>query len=166
MGKRSTGKGAAIGGVIAVTTTALLGPAVLGGMAVGALHHKNLGLTDADKARLTVDLNAGKAAVGVMAHYDTVLPGKVHRVSYEDLVEEPEAEIRKLLAYLELPFEEQCLRFYENERAVRTPSSEQVRQPIFQEALEHWRNYEPWLGPLKEALGPVLSEYPAVPATI
>jgi hypothetical protein len=70
VGKRSTGKGAAIGGVIAVTTTALLGPAVLGGMAVGALHHKNLGLSDADKARLTVDLNAGKAAVGVMAHYD------------------------------------------------------------------------------------------------
>jgi len=71
MGTRSTGKGAAIGGVIAVTTTALLGPAVLGGMAVGALHHKNLGLSDADKARLTVDLNAGKAAVGVMARYDT-----------------------------------------------------------------------------------------------
>src|SRR3954468_23871352 len=71
MGTRSTGKGAAIGGVIAVTTTALLGPAVLGGIAVGALHHKNLGLSDADKARLTVDLNAGKAAVGVMTHADT-----------------------------------------------------------------------------------------------
>src|SRR3954454_6327464 len=71
VGARSTGKGAAIGGVIAVTTTALLGPAVLGGLAVGALHHKKLGLSDADKARLTVDLNAGKAAVGVMAHYDT-----------------------------------------------------------------------------------------------
>jgi hypothetical protein len=71
VGARSTGKGAAIGGVIAVFSTALLGPAVLAGVAVGALHHKNLGLSDADKARLTVELNAGKAAVGVMAHYDT-----------------------------------------------------------------------------------------------
>jgi hypothetical protein len=71
VGKRSTGKGAAIGGVIAVFSTAVLGPAVLAGAAVGAFHHKNLGLSDADKARLTVDLNAGKAAVGVMAHFDT-----------------------------------------------------------------------------------------------
>jgi hypothetical protein len=71
VGARSTGKGAAIGGVIAVFTTAVLGPAVLAGMAVGALHHKNLGLSDADKARLTVELNAGKAAVAVMAHFDT-----------------------------------------------------------------------------------------------
>jgi hypothetical protein len=71
VGARSTGKGAAIGGVIAVFSTAVLGPAVLAGVAVGALHHKNLGLSDADKARLTVDLNAGKAAVGAMAHFDT-----------------------------------------------------------------------------------------------
>ena len=71
VGKRSAGKGAAIGGVIAVFSTAFLGPAVLAGAAVGALHHKNLGLTDADKARLTVELNAGKAAVGVTAHSDT-----------------------------------------------------------------------------------------------
>jgi hypothetical protein len=71
VGAHSTHKGAAIGGVIAVLGPALLGPAVLGGVAVGALHHKNLGLSDADKARLTVDLNAGKAAVGVMAHFDT-----------------------------------------------------------------------------------------------
>ena len=71
VGARSTGKGAAIGGVVAVFSTALLGPAVLGGVAVGALHHKNLGLSDADKARLTVELNAGKAAVAVMAHSDT-----------------------------------------------------------------------------------------------
>ena len=71
VGKRSAGKGAAIGGVIAVFSTAVLGPAVLAGAAVGALHHKNLGLSDADKARLTVDLNAGKAAVAVMAHPDT-----------------------------------------------------------------------------------------------
>jgi len=71
VGAHSTGKGAAIGGVIAVLGPALLGPAVLGGVAVGALHHKNLGLSDGDKARLTVDLNAGKAAVGVMTHFDT-----------------------------------------------------------------------------------------------
>ena len=71
VGAHSTGKGAAIGGVIAVLGPALLGPAVLGGAAVGALHHKNLGLSDADKARITVELNAGKAAVGVMAHFDT-----------------------------------------------------------------------------------------------
>ena len=71
VGAHSTGKGAAIGGVIAVFSTALLGPAVLTGMAVGALHHKNLGLSDADKERLTGELNAGKAAVGVMAHFDT-----------------------------------------------------------------------------------------------
>jgi hypothetical protein len=71
VGAHSTGKGAAIGGVIAVLGPALLGPAVLGGVAVGALHHKNLGLSDADKARLSVELNEGKAAVGVMAHFDT-----------------------------------------------------------------------------------------------
>ncbi len=71
IGAHSTGKGAAIGGVIAVFSTALLGPAVLAGVAVGALHHKNLGLSDADKARLTVELNDGKAAVGVMSHADT-----------------------------------------------------------------------------------------------
>ena len=71
VGAHSTGKGAAIGGVIAVFSTALLGPAVLTGVAVGALHHKNLGLSDADKARLTVELNEGKAAIGVMAHFDT-----------------------------------------------------------------------------------------------
>src|SRR3954465_4801029 len=71
VGARSTGKGAAIGGVIGVFGVALLGPAILTGMAVGALHHKNLGLSDADKARLTVELNAGKAAVAVMAHPDT-----------------------------------------------------------------------------------------------
>jgi hypothetical protein len=70
VGKRSTGKGAAIGGVIAILGPVLLGPAVLAGAAVGALHHKNLGLTDADKARLTVDLQGGKAAVCVMAEYE------------------------------------------------------------------------------------------------
>jgi uncharacterized membrane protein len=71
VGAHSTGKGAAIGGVLGVFTYAFFGPAVVAGMAVGALHHKNLGLSDADKAHITVELNAGKAAVGVMAHSDT-----------------------------------------------------------------------------------------------
>jgi hypothetical protein len=101
--------------------------------------------------------------VALMAHFDAVLPGRIHRVFYESMIENTEAEVQRLLEYCGLPFEEQCLRFYENERAVRTASSEQVRQPIFRDALEHWRHYEPWLGPLKTALGGVLAAYPAVP---
>jgi hypothetical protein len=101
--------------------------------------------------------------VELMAHYDAVLPGRVHRVFHERLVENPERETRTLLDHLGLPFEESCLRFYETERAVRTASAEQVRQPIFSEGVEHWRNYEEWLGPLKTALGPVLDAYPDVP---
>src|SRR5205814_10018912 len=103
---------------------------------------------------------------GLLAALGRAAAGEDPRVLYETVVADTEAEIRRLLAYCHLPFEEQCLRFYENERAVRTPSSEQVRQPIFRAALEHWRTYEPWLGPLKEALGPFLSEYPAVPTAI
>ncbi|TLZ06184.1 MAG: sulfotransferase, partial [Gammaproteobacteria bacterium] len=101
--------------------------------------------------------------VELMAHFDRVLPGRVHRVHYESLVENTESEVRALLEYCGLPFEEQCLRFYENERAVRTASSEQVRQPIFRDGLEQWRHYEPWLEPLKTALGPVLDAYPGAP---
>jgi hypothetical protein len=104
--------------------------------------------------------------VDLMAHFDRVLPNRIHRVLYETVVAKTEAEVRRLLAYCTLPFEEACLRFYENERAVRTASSEQVRQPIFLEGLEHWRNYEPWLGPLKDALGSALSEYPVAPAAV
>jgi len=102
--------------------------------------------------------------VALMAHFDRVLPGRVHRVFYEQLVAEPEVEVRRLLAYLELPFEETCLEFYKNERAVSTISSEQVRTPIYTEALEHWRHYEPWLGPLKAVLGPIAEAYPDIPA--
>jgi tetratricopeptide (TPR) repeat protein len=101
--------------------------------------------------------------VALMAHFDAVLPGRVHRVIYESMVEGPEREIRALLDYCGLPFEESCLNFHENDRAVRTASSEQVRQPIFKDAVEHWQHYEPWLEPLKTALGPVLSAYPAAP---
>jgi len=101
--------------------------------------------------------------VALMAHYDSVMPGRVHRVIYEDMVADPETQVRRLLDYCGLPFEESCLRFYENERAVRTASSEQVRQPIYKDATDHWQNFEPWLGPLKDALGPVLPAYPAPP---
>lgn len=97
--------------------------------------------------------------VMLMHHFDTVLPGRVHRVLYEDMVADPEAQVRRLLDYCGLPFEEGCLRFYENERAVRTASSEQVRQPIFTEGLDHWRHYENWLGEMKAALGAVLENY-------
>ena len=94
--------------------------------------------------------------VELMAHFDETLPGRVHRVFYENMVEDTEGEVRRLLAYCGLPFEDGVLRFHENQRAVRTASSEQVRRPIFREGLDQWRNYEPWLGPLKSALGDVL----------
>ncbi|HYD36407.1 MAG TPA: sulfotransferase [Allosphingosinicella sp.] len=105
-----------------------------------------------------------RAYVELMRHFDAVLPGRIHRVIYERLVEDPEGEVRRLLDHLGLPFEESCLRFHENERAVRTASSEQVRRPINREGLDQWRAFEPWLGPLKEALGPVLDAYPDAPA--
>ena len=101
--------------------------------------------------------------VELMAHFDAVLPGRVHRVFYETMIEETESEVRRLLDYCGLPFDERCLRFYETERAVRTASSEQVRRPIYREGVDHWRNYEPWLEPLKSALGPVIDAYPATP---
>ena len=88
----------------------------------------------------------------LMAHFDAVAPGAVHRVQYESMVDDTETEVRRLLDYLGLPFEAQCLRFHENDRAVRTASSEQVRRPIFREGLDQWRHYEPWLDPLKAAL--------------
>ncbi|MCE3285458.1 MAG: triacylglycerol lipase [Steroidobacteraceae bacterium] len=101
--------------------------------------------------------------VDLMAHFDTVLPGRIHRVVYERMVEDTEDEVRRLLEYCGLPFEEACLKFYETERAVRTPSSEQVRQPIFRDGVEQWKNYEPWLGPLATALGAALDSYPEAP---
>jgi hypothetical protein len=79
------------------------------------------------------------------------------------MVRDPEAEIRRLLEYCGLAFEESCLRFHETERGVRTSNSEQVRRPIFAPAIEPWRNYEPWLGRMKAVLGDVLDFYPAVP---
>ncbi len=101
--------------------------------------------------------------VRLMQHVDTVLPGRVHRVLYERMVDDTEGEVRALLAACGLAFEEATLRFFENDRAVRTASSEQVRRPIYREGTEAWQGFEPWLRPLKEALGPVLDAYPDVP---
>lgn len=101
--------------------------------------------------------------VALMAHFDDVLPGRVHRVIYEDMVADTETQVRALLDYCGLEFDDRCLRFFENERAVRTASSEQVRRPIYRDGLDQWRHFAPWLGPLEEALGPVLARYPAVP---
>jgi hypothetical protein len=101
--------------------------------------------------------------VELMAHFDAVLPGRIHRVFYEDMVADTEAEVRKLLDACGLPFDDGCLRFFENARPVRTASSEQVRQPIYREGVDHWRHFEPWLGPLKDSLGTVLDAYPAAP---
>jgi tetratricopeptide (TPR) repeat protein len=90
--------------------------------------------------------------VSLMEHWKAVMPGRIHFVQYEGLVEDTENEIRRMLDYCGLPFEEGCLRFWETDRAVSTPSAEQVRRPIYRDAVEQWRNFEPWLGPLKAAL--------------
>ena len=102
--------------------------------------------------------------VALMAAYDEAAPGGVRRVIYEQMVADTEGEVRRLLADLDLPFEPGCLEFYNNDRAVRTASSEQVRRPIFKDGLEQWKNYEAWLDPLREALGPVVSASPESPA--
>ncbi len=91
--------------------------------------------------------------VELMDHWDEALPGKVLRVHYEDVVEDLESEVRRILEHCGLDFEQACLDYHRTERSVRTPSSEQVRQPIFRAGLDYWRNYEEWLDPLKEALG-------------
>jgi len=104
--------------------------------------------------------------VALMAHWDDVLPGAVRRVIYEEVVEDGDAAIRTLLESLGLPFEESCLRFWENDRPVRTASSEQVRRPINRDGLASWAHYEPWLAPLKQALGEILQSYPDVPETL
>lgn len=92
--------------------------------------------------------------VELMDHFDRVLPGRILRVGYEDLVADTEQQIRRLLAFCGVAFEPACLEFHKTERMVRTVSSEQVRRPISADAVDHWRNYDPWLEPLKTALGP------------
>lgn len=93
--------------------------------------------------------------VELMDYWDKVLPGAVLRVQHEDVVADLETQVRRMLDYLGLPFEQSCIDYHKTERSVRTPSSEQVRQPIFTSSLEQWKNYEPWLEPLITALGPV-----------
>ncbi len=94
----------------------------------------------------------------------SLLPGKVLRVQYEDVVADLDGQVRRMLEHCGLPFEEACLNYHETDRSVRTPSSEQVRQPIYKSGLEPWRPFEPFLEPLKDALGPVLDRYPVTPA--
>jgi len=97
--------------------------------------------------------------VRAMDHYDAVLPGRIHRVIHEQLLDDPETEVRALLSYLGLPFEEACMEFHRNERAVRTASSEQVRRPINRDGVGQWKPYRAWLGPLEDALGDLSETY-------
>ena len=95
----------------------------------------------------------------LMRYWDAALPGRVLRVCYEDLVEDLEANVRRILEFCGLEFEPACVEFYKTERSVYTASSEQVRQPIFREGLFQWRNYEHWLGSLRDSLGDALVRY-------
>ena len=90
----------------------------------------------------------------LMAHWESVFPGQILRVQYEDVVNDLESQTKRLLDYCELNFEDACLSFYKTKRAVRTASSEQVRQPINKKGLEQWKHFEQWLAPLKTALDP------------
>ena len=98
--------------------------------------------------------------VELMDHWDKVLPGQVLRVQYEEVVADLDTQVRRILDYCGLEFEDSCINFYETDRSVRTPSSEQVRQPIYQSGIEQWKNFESNLDPLKQALGPILERYP------
>jgi tetratricopeptide (TPR) repeat protein len=101
--------------------------------------------------------------VRMMAHLDHVLPGRVHRLLHEAMLEDTENQVRALLDHIGVPFDPACLRFWENDRAVRTASSEQVRRPINRDGVDQWQRFDAWLGPLRSALGPVLDSYPAAP---
>ena len=103
-----------------------------------------------------------RAYVRLMAHWDRVLPGKVLRVHYEQVVADLESQVRRILDFLGLPFEENCLNYYRTDRSIRTPSSEQVRQPIYRSGIEHWRKFEPYLEALKRDLADEISAYPVV----
>ncbi len=100
-----------------------------------------------------------RSYVQLMRHWDTVLPGRVLRVCYEDLVDDLDANVRRVLAFCDLPFDPACIAFYETPRNVSTPSAAQVRQPIFRQGLEQWRHFEPWLGTLRDALGDAIIRY-------
>ena len=98
--------------------------------------------------------------VELMDHWDQAIPGFVLRVQYEDVVDDLESQVRRILDFCGLEFEPACVEFYKTKRSVRTPSSEQVRQPIYRAGVDQWRHFEPYLEPLKTALGPVLQRYP------
>ena len=98
-----------------------------------------------------------RAYVDLMAHWDAVLPGKVLRVQHEDVVADLEGQVKRILSFCDLPFEENCVAFHKTKRAVRTASSEQVRQPINTKGLDVWRDFDPYLDALKTALGPDLA---------
>ncbi|MFM7625203.1 MAG: sulfotransferase family protein, partial [Gammaproteobacteria bacterium] len=106
-----------------------------------------------------------RAYVELMDHWDRVLPGRILRVNHEDVVADLDREVRRLLDFCGLPFDERCLRFHETDRPVRTASSEQVRQPLNKLGVEQWRRYAPHLGPLREALGDLASADDAIPTT-
>jgi tetratricopeptide (TPR) repeat protein len=99
--------------------------------------------------------------VELMTHWDQVLPGKVLRVHYEHVVADLAGQVSRILDFLGLPFEQGCLEYYQTDRSIRTPSSEQVRQPIYQSGLEQWRNFEPYLGDLQRNLADLIDEYPS-----
>jgi tetratricopeptide (TPR) repeat protein len=95
----------------------------------------------------------------LMRHWETVLPGRVLRVHHEDVVDDLEGSVRRLLDFCELEFDPACVEFHKTERSIRTASSEQVRQPIYREGLEQWRHFDPWLGPLRDSLGDAVTRY-------
>jgi hypothetical protein len=98
--------------------------------------------------------------VELMDHWDQAIPGFVLRVQYEDVVDDLETQVRRILEFCGLDFEPACVEFYKTKRSVRTPSSEQVRQPIYRTGVDQWRKFEPYLEPLTTALGSVLQRYP------
>ena len=100
-----------------------------------------------------------KSYVKLMAHWDKVLPNKTLRVNNEDIIEDLEGQVKRMLDFLELPFEEECISFYETDRSVRTASSEQVRQPIYKKGLNHWKNFENDLSVLKKSLEPIKERF-------
>ncbi|HEY2178413.1 MAG TPA: sulfotransferase, partial [Caulobacteraceae bacterium] len=95
----------------------------------------------------------------LMEHWNAILPGKILTVRHEEVIDDLEGSVRRLLAHCGLEFESACLDFHLNRRSVRTPSSEQVRQPIFRDGLDQWKQYPAWLGPLETALGAAIDRY-------